>query len=115
MTVTQSIIIRDGRKDLRVDLDEIIALEAEGDYTRFLLVDQKDKLISKRIGFYQDVLPESIFLRLSRSLFINREKIQVFDIQDRDLSFLHLRGVSKPFSLKRKATKTLRDAIINRV
>ena len=65
----QVISILRGSIDLR--LNDIIRLEAERNYTRFVLKDGRKLLTSKNISFYEPLLAES-FVRVHKSHLINR-------------------------------------------
>ncbi len=103
-----SIILRDQKKDIVVALENILALEAEGDYTRFLLQGRAPLLGTQNLGAYQQELPEAQFVRVSRSLIVNVERIDSLDVLSRDSSELHLKGLDQVILLKRAGTQVLR-------
>lgn len=106
-----TLLLRNHGKDTVVTLEEIIALEAEGNYTRFLLENQSSILVSHTIGTYHLDLPENRFLRLNRSLIVNLEKIDSLETINRERSVLQLDGLNEPIILRRAATQKLRLAM----
>jgi two-component system LytT family response regulator len=58
------------RGSVHLSVSDIIRLEAERNYTRFVLVDGRKILTSKNLSFYELLLPES-FVRVHKSCIIN--------------------------------------------
>lgn len=59
-----------------VPLEEIIALEAEGNYTHILLLNEHKILSTKHLKEYEKLLPESGFFRIHHSHIINLSYIK---------------------------------------
>jgi len=89
---------------------DIVALQAEGNYTRVFLRDEAPVLVSTSIGRYDDALPSPPFLRLDRSLIVNRDHLTKWDRLSKDHGHLRLRGVETLFDLGRTAMERLRTA-----
>jgi len=106
-----SLLLYHQKKNTVVPLAEIIALEAEGNYTRFLLKNRRAIFVSDTIGSYHSDLPETIFLRLNRSLIVNLEQVDSLTVHSRDHSLLQLHGLDEPITLRRAATQKLRLAL----
>jgi len=105
------LVLREQGKEIQVLLSDILALEADGNYTRFILSDQPPLMIANSIGSYMEKLPESVFSRIGRSLVINLEKIDSLVSMGRDASKLYFKGCEEPILLKRAGTKKLRGAL----
>ncbi len=58
-----------------IDFLKIFYLEADGRYTEFHLDDGTKKVVSKNIGYYEDILPKKIFFRIHHKFIININKI----------------------------------------
>ena len=54
-----------------LDITSIIRLESFKNYTTFYLMDRPAIVVSKTIGFYQDLLPVAVFFRPHQSHIIN--------------------------------------------
>lgn len=91
--------------------DDIAALLAEGDFTRVILVGQAPLLIWRTLSHFEGILPAPPFLRLSRSVILNRARLRGFDTPSRDRSRVTLEGVAEPLMLGRAATARLREAL----
>ena len=62
------------RERVHLRTSEIIRLEAERNYTRFILTDSRQLLTCKNLSFYEPLLAES-FVRVHKSHLLNRRYI----------------------------------------
>ncbi len=76
---TTSIFIKDGYEQIKVELDDILFVEAAGNYTKIHL--QGDRLLSTRVTVsdMQLLLPAPQFIRTHRAFIVARDKISKFD------------------------------------
>lgn len=65
-----------------VPLSQIIRCQAEGNYTRFYLLDNKTKLVSKTLKNFELALEDNGFCRTHNSHIINLEKVKSFSRSD---------------------------------
>jgi two-component system LytT family response regulator len=74
-----SIFIKDGYEQVKVQLDDILFIEAAGNYTKIYL--EADRLLSTRItiGDMQLLLPAKRFIRTHRAFIVACDKISKFD------------------------------------
>jgi two-component system LytT family response regulator len=74
-----SIFIKDGYEQIKVRLDDILFIEAAGNYTKIYL--EADRLLSTRvtIGDMQLLLPAKKFVRAHRAFIVAFDKISKFD------------------------------------
>ncbi|NTD96827.1 response regulator transcription factor [Agrobacterium tumefaciens] len=72
------IFIKDGYEQIKVALDEILYIEASGNYTQIQL---KDKLVSSRITINDlaELLSKTDFIRCHRAFIVPKNKISKFD------------------------------------
>ncbi|HYG52198.1 MAG TPA: LytTR family DNA-binding domain-containing protein [Flavobacteriales bacterium] len=61
-----------------VNMDEIIRLEAERNYTHFILTDGRKMTVSKTIGNYEPLLAEHGFYRVHQSHIINLRHVRSY-------------------------------------
>ncbi len=54
-----------------LDFDEIVTIEADGNYSRFHLGNQEVVVSSKTLGYYEDILTEKGFFRTHKQFIIN--------------------------------------------
>lgn len=74
-----SIFIKDGYEQVRIQLNEILYIEAAGNYTKIYL--EADRLLSTRITLsdMQLLLPAKKFTRTHRAFIVATDKISKFD------------------------------------
>lgn len=107
-----SLVLRGGGRLRRVSLADIVALEAEGAYTRVHLAAEPSMFILRNLSVWEEMLPPSRFLRLDRSLLINLDRVSALDARSRDEAHLTLASApSVQFTLGRAALVRLRAAL----
>jgi two-component system, LytTR family, response regulator len=62
-----------------VKLDDIIRLQAERNYTRFFFADGKEFVSAKTLKDYEEMLPETNFVRVHRTHLVNKDFIKQYD------------------------------------
>jgi two-component system, LytTR family, response regulator len=90
---------------------EIVALRADGDFTRVHVAHQPEVMIWRTLAHFESLLPAPPFLRLGRSLIINRDRLRNFETPSRDAARLTLEGMTEALILGRAATARLREAL----
>lgn len=105
------ICLRTPERTVVANLEEVLALEAVGDFTRFSLVGTPPILICQSLGVYERTLPKPPFLRLDRSLILNLSRIQSLEISPTRGANVFLAGAQKPWKLGRAALRRLKEAI----
>ena len=75
----ESIFIKDGYEQVRVLLDEILYIEASGNYTQLHLT--AERMISSRITLNEltELLPDADFIRVHRAFIVAKNKVDRFD------------------------------------
>ena len=75
---TDFIFVKDGYEQIKVELEEILYVEASGNYTQIQL---KDKLLSSRITINDlaELLPKTDFIRCHRAFIVAKNKVSKFD------------------------------------
>lgn len=79
MKQQNSIFIKDGYEQIKTQVDEILYLEASGNYTILHL--ENNTSLSTRVPIAEmlNLLPAKCFIRVHRAFIINRNKIDKFD------------------------------------
>ena len=90
---------------------EIAALRADGDFTRVLLADRPEVMIWRTLAQFESLLPAPPFLRLGRSLIINRDRLRSIEAQSREGAQITLLGIAEPLAIGRTAAQRLREAL----
>ncbi|RDB03699.1 LytR/AlgR family response regulator transcription factor [Runella aurantiaca] len=62
------------RGSVTIGYDDIVRLEGESNYTRFVLANGRTLLTSRNIGFYESQLPEN-FLRVHKRCILNQRYV----------------------------------------
>ncbi|EDP72545.1 response regulator [Flavobacteriales bacterium ALC-1] len=72
------ITINTDGKLLFLDVDDIIYVESDGNYSTLFLRDQKKIVVTKKLKEVDAILPEHYFFRIHNSYIINLNKIKAF-------------------------------------
>lgn len=84
-----------------VPVKDIIRCQADSNYTRFFLIDNRSILVSKTLKDYELALDNSKFIRVHNSHLVNKEQIKA--ISKKDGGYLEMSdGFQAPISRNRK-------------
>lgn len=72
-----------------IDIKDIMFLEADGKYTVFHLKDNKTKVVSKNIGYYEKLLPPHLFFRIHHKYIVNLKKVSTISRSDGNYCLLN--------------------------
>ncbi|MDD4736417.1 MAG: LytTR family DNA-binding domain-containing protein [Kiritimatiellae bacterium] len=103
-----SVRIHTDRKTIFRDIDGLLAIQSDGDYTQAFFKDTQ-YLVSQTMNEWENRLPGQLFSRIDRSLIINHRKIDELEIKNRNLAYLHIKNCPRPFQLGRTALKRIRE------
>lgn len=90
---------------------EIVALRADGDFTHVFVADQPSLMMWRTLGHFEELLPSPPFLRLGRSLIVNRDRLRAVETPSRETARLLLHGMDEALTLGRAAAQRLREAL----
>ncbi|MFG1396594.1 LytR/AlgR family response regulator transcription factor [Roseixanthobacter pseudopolyaromaticivorans] len=93
---------------------DIVALRADGDFTRVFLAGQPPLMMLRTLGTFETLLPRPPFLRLGRSLMVNCDRLRSIETPSRDRAHVALEGLPTPLILGRAATGRLREALADK-
>ncbi|WP_238119200.1 MULTISPECIES: LytR/AlgR family response regulator transcription factor [unclassified Xanthobacter] len=88
----------------------ILALAAEGDFTRIHVSEDKDLLVCRLLGQFESELPDPPFRRLSRSVIVNLAQVRRVENADGGRVQVILGAETRPLALGRAAARRLREA-----
>ncbi|MFL2582741.1 MAG: LytR/AlgR family response regulator transcription factor [Flavobacteriales bacterium] len=98
----KKILFKTSEQIKAVNIDTIIRLESESNYTSVFLKDGKRLLVSKSLKEYSDILEERNFFRSHQSHLINLEFFDVYEKQDG--GYIRLKdGTTIPVSKRKKS------------
>lgn len=115
-TEDDTLYLRDSGQVHAIRRSQISAIRADGNFTRIHQTHGPDLFIRKAISEWEQILTESCFIRLSRSLIININHLIKKKAINRDKALLYLTGITEPFVLRRVALlrfRKLEDAFIS--
>jgi two-component system LytT family response regulator len=105
------ICLRTPERTLVTRADDIILLQAEGDFTRVTVEEEHPLLICQTLGIFERTLPSPPLVRLDRSLMVNIERVETIEVSPTRGARVTLRGLEPPVELGRTALRRLREAI----
>jgi two-component system LytT family response regulator len=108
---TGVIALRTPKQTVLTPPDDIAALRADGDFTHVFVADQPALMILRTLGHFESLLPSPPFLRLGRSLIINRDRLRKVETPSRAGARLTLHGIAEPVVVGRAAAQRLREIL----
>lgn len=90
---------------------DVVALRADGDFTHVFVANQPALMIWRTLGHFENLLPSPPFLRLGRSLIVNRDRLRNIETPSRESTRLMLHGMDEALTLGRAAAARLREAV----
>jgi two-component system, LytTR family, response regulator len=97
------IVLKDIDNIYFVKTEQILYCMAEGTYTRFILENNKQVIVSKNLKEYENILEPLGFVRTHHSYLVNPDKIVMYDKADGGALVLE-GGKSVPVSQRKKET-----------
>jgi two-component system LytT family response regulator len=110
LEIRDLVLLREKAALRMVEASEICAVEADADYTRIFLADGGKAFMRKRIGQWEEELPAPPFLKISRRLLLNTQRIKEIVSNDRESAKIHIEGAESPLVLSRIELRRLRSA-----
>lgn len=95
------IVLSDSESMHLVDVNDIVWCAAEGSYTRFVLLDNEEILVSKNLKSYEEYMNESRFVRTHHSYLVNVHHIKRFERSEGG-SVIMANGATLPVSVRKK-------------
>ena len=103
---------------VRVATDEIVFVRADGNYSDLVLTNGKSRKMTFQLHFFDEVfqqLQNNMFVRVGRSLIVNKRYIHVINLTEQLLIFSgqQIKGDIKPVNVSREALKQLKELLEN--
>lgn len=95
---------------LIVSDEEIIYIEDDGNYCQVQLLHEKKELIFERIGDVEKKVDSDMFVRLGRSLLINKNYIRKLNLKNNTCTLM-ASDVSYTLSVSKKSCEILKDML----
>ena len=93
---------------------EIVAISADGDFTRVFVAGQPAVMILRTLAHFEELLPAPPFVRLGRSVMINRDRLRSLEVPTRSTGRLVLDGMEHPLAIGRAAMARLRELLADK-
>ncbi|WP_083262437.1 LytR/AlgR family response regulator transcription factor [Roseivirga sp. 4D4] len=84
-----------------VEMNDILWCAAEGSYTRFVLLNDEEILVSKNLKSYEEFMNESNFVRIHHSYLVNINHVKRFERSEGG-SLIMTNGATLPVSVRKK-------------
>lgn len=108
---TDTILLRSDTMMRTAPLASLTHIEAEENYTRVHFAAGAPMLIRRTMTEWEKILPAGLFVRVERSLLVNRAAVRQLEIISRDVAHAHFAGRATPLTLARRASLRLRQAL----
>ncbi len=109
--MSDRICLRTPERTLVAPLGDIVALQADKDFTRVSVADTTPLMICQSLGVYERNLPNPPFLRVDRSTILNLTRIHSVEVSPSRGARVFLDGSAAAIPLGRAALRRLRLAI----
>lgn len=101
---------------VRVATDEIVYVRADGNYSDLMLTSGKTRKMTFQIHFFDEIfqlLRRNMFVRVGRSLIVNKRYIHVVNLTDQMLLFAgqQIKSEIAPVRVSREALKQLKEQL----
>ena len=100
---------------MRVAVDEIVYVKADGNYCDLVLINGRSRKMTFQLHHFEDNFKRlknaEMFIRVGRSLIVNRQYVQIIDLIDQTIVFggKHLQRVPTAVDLKPKTLASVKD------
>lgn len=94
-----------------VFIAEVSGIDAEGNYSRVHVTDGSSVFMRRSMAEWDALLPMPMFVRVNRSLFLNRRSVEKVEVESRDKVVVHVQGFTTPEILSRRGFERLRRAL----
>lgn len=92
-------------------IGDIVACAAERDSTRFFLANGDQVLDARNLKWWENVLPESHFMRVHRSVILQLHAVQKLQRRPTGQWVAHMDGYDAPFTVSRSKVVVLRNRL----
>lgn len=108
---TDRIFIKADQAFYMIKIDQIIAIKAEGDYSKVCLNPDKSLIVLKTLKEWEQILPENYFIRIHRSTIINIEYVSKIEKGFNDSNYISLKHIKEPLTVSQNYTNKLKEIV----
>ena len=109
-----SMVVRTGTALLRLNLADIILIEADEPYSRVWLAGDTPHLVTMAMKAWMELLPPEVFCRLDRSYIVNIDKVSRLHAETRTENYVSFVGLQRVLTVGRAGATRLRKLLVGR-
>ena len=109
-----SMVVRTGTALLRLNLADIILIEADEPYSRVWVAGDTPHLVTMAIKAWMELLPPAPFCRLDRSYIVNIDKVSRLHAETRTENYVSFVGLQRVLTVGRAGATRLRKLLVGR-
>ena len=109
-----SMVVRTGTALLRLNVADIILIEADEPYSRVWLAGDTPHLVTMAMKAWMELLPPAPFCRLDRSYIVNIDKVSRLHAETRTENYVSLVGLQRVLTVGRAGATRLRKLLVGR-
>jgi two-component system LytT family response regulator len=109
-----SMVVRTGTALLRLNLADIILIEADEPYSRVWVAGDTPHLVTMAMKAWMELLPPAPFCRLDRSYIVNIDKVSRLHAETRTENYVSFVGLQRVLTVGRAGATRLRKLLVGR-
>jgi two-component system LytT family response regulator len=109
-----SMVVRTGTALLRLNLADIILIEADEPYSRVWVAGDTPHLVTMAMKAWMELLPPAPFCRLDRSYIVNIDKVSRLHAETRTENYVSFVGLQRVLTVGRAGATRLRKLLVAR-
>jgi len=109
-----SMVVRTGTALLRLNVADIILIEADEPYSRVWLAGDTPHLVTMAMKAWMELLPPAPFCRLDRSYIVNIDKVSRLHAETRTENYVSFVGLQRVLTVGRAGATRLRKLLVGR-
>lgn len=117
MAVRKSIVFSTSTETVRIPLDAVIYITADGNYSAITMADGKGFTLTLQLGQIEQILEHKLepqdnrFIRIGRSLIVNRDFIAFINPQHQKMILSDCKNFTFELSASKDALRALKELI----
>ena len=92
-----------------IKIGEIKYIKSKDQYTNVMMTDRPPLLVRKSLSTWENILPESVFLRIHRSTIVNMNLIVKVEKWFSNSFHVYLQGIEEPFVISRRFSSKIKS------
>jgi two-component system LytT family response regulator len=109
-----SMVVRTGTALLRLNVADIILIEADEPYSRVWVAGDTPHLVTMAMKAWMELLPPAPFCRLDRSYIVNIDKVSRLHAETRTENYVSFVGLQRVLTVGRAGATRLRKLLVGR-